>query len=54
MNNEGPICRSIRILIYNLATRKEHPERWWLNELETLGIGAKRINELNDPNEISS
>jgi len=41
-------------LIYNLATRNEHPERWWLNELETLGISEKRINELNDPNEISS
>lgn len=32
----------------------EHPERysWWLNELESLGISAKRINELNDLKEI--
>jgi hypothetical protein len=39
-----------------MATKEEHPERygWWLNELETLGISAKRINELNDLNEISS
>jgi hypothetical protein len=37
-----------------MATKEEHPERygWWLNELETLGISAKRINELNDLNEI--
>jgi hypothetical protein len=39
-------------LIYNLATRNEHPERWCLNELESLGISAKREKELNDPNEI--
>jgi hypothetical protein len=39
-----------------MATKEEHPERygWWLNELETLGISAKRINELNDLNEISN
>ncbi|MGB6590713.1 MAG: hypothetical protein WBE68_04305 [Candidatus Nitrosopolaris sp.] len=32
----------------------EHPERygWWLNELESLGISTKRINELNDLKEI--
>jgi hypothetical protein len=32
----------------------EHPERygWWLNELESLGISTKRINDLNDLKEI--
>jgi len=35
-----------------MATISEHPERygWWLNELESLGISANRINELNDLN----
>jgi hypothetical protein len=39
-----------------MAAKDEHPERygWWLNELESLGIGSKRINELNDLKEISS
>jgi hypothetical protein len=39
-----------------MATKEEHPERygWWLNELESLGISANKINELNDLNEISS
>jgi hypothetical protein len=39
-----------------MAPIEEHPERygWWLNELESLGISAKRTNELNDLNEISS
>ena len=39
-----------------MATISEHQERygWWLNELESLGIGSKRINELNDLKEISS
>ena len=32
----------------------EHPERygWWLNELNSLGIRTKKINELNDLQEI--
>jgi len=32
----------------------EHPERygWWLNELNSLGIRTKKINELNDFQEI--
>jgi hypothetical protein len=39
-----------------MAAKDEHPERygWWLNELESLGISAKRINELNDLKEIST
>jgi hypothetical protein len=38
-----------------IAPIEEHPERygWWLNELESLAISAKRTNELNDLNEIS-
>jgi hypothetical protein len=34
----------------------EHPERlsWWINELESLGLSVKKINEFNDLNEISS
>jgi hypothetical protein len=38
------------------AAKDEHPERygWWLNELESLGVSSKRINELNDLKEISS
>jgi hypothetical protein len=33
---------------------EEHPERywWWINELESLGLSVKNINELNDLNEI--
>jgi hypothetical protein len=38
-----------------MAPIEEHPESygWWLNELESLGISAKRTNELNVLNEIS-
>ncbi|MGC2669121.1 MAG: hypothetical protein WA220_08060, partial [Candidatus Nitrosopolaris sp.] len=56
--------RCNRILFYEyamrclivIASKEEHPKRYdrWLNELESLGISAKRINELNDLNEISS
>jgi hypothetical protein len=37
-----------------MATINEHTERygWWLNELDSLGINTKRINELNDLKEI--
>ena len=55
-------CDRILLYIYAMryltvmATKEEHPERygWWLNELESLGISAKRINELNDLKEIST
>jgi hypothetical protein len=54
-------CNRILLYIYAMrcltvmATKEEHPELgWWLNELESLGISANRINELNDLNEISS
>ena len=38
-----------------MATR-EHPERygWWMNELESLGVGVKDTNEFNDLKEIRS
>jgi hypothetical protein len=37
-----------------MATRREHPERfgWWINELESLGLSVKKINEFNDLDEI--
>ena len=37
-----------------MATMTEHPERygWWINELESLGLSVKKINELNDLHEI--
>jgi len=37
-----------------MATMREHPERygWWINELESLGISVKNINEFNDLDEI--
>jgi hypothetical protein len=37
-----------------MATMGEHPERygWWINELESLGLSVKKINELNDLHEI--
>jgi hypothetical protein len=55
-------CNRFLLYIYTMrclivmAPIEEHPERygWWLNELETLGISAKRVNELNDLNEIST
>jgi hypothetical protein len=39
-----------------IASKEEHPKRYdrWLKELESLGISAKRINELNDLKEIST
>ena len=44
------------ICLIVIAPKEEHPKRydWWLNELESLGISAKRINELNDLKEIST
>ncbi|MFZ0222174.1 MAG: hypothetical protein WAM42_10865 [Candidatus Nitrosopolaris sp.] len=37
-----------------MATMREHPERYgrWINELESLGLSVKKINEFNDLNEI--
>ena len=37
-----------------MATVGEHPERygWWINELESLGLSVKKINEFNDLDEI--
>ena len=37
-----------------MATMREHPERygWWINELESLGVSVKKINEFNDLDEI--
>jgi hypothetical protein len=39
-----------------MATRIEHPERygWWINELDSLGVGVKRTNEFNNLREIRS
>jgi hypothetical protein len=39
-----------------MATRREHPERygWWINELDSLGVGVKRTNEFNNLREIRS
>jgi len=38
-----------------MAIRPECPERydWWLNELESLGVSGKVLNELNDIQEVS-
>lgn len=38
-----------------MATR-EHPKRygWWINELESLGVGVKETNGFKDLKEISS
>ena len=37
-----------------MATVTEHPESygWWINELESLGLSVKKINELNNLDEI--
>ena len=39
-----------------MAKGREHPERygWWINELESLGVGVKKTNEFNDLKEIRS
>lgn len=38
-----------------MATKAENPKnkQWWINELESLGISAKKTNELNDQKEMS-
>ena len=37
-----------------MATSREHPQKysWWINELESLGLSVKKINEFNDLDEI--
>ena len=37
-----------------MATKDEHPERygWWINELNSLGIERKTINEMDDLQEL--
>jgi hypothetical protein len=39
-----------------MTTRKERSERysWWINELESLGVGITKTNEFNDLKEIRS
>jgi hypothetical protein len=43
-----------KTLLASMATMIEHPERygWWINELESLGLSVKKMNELNDLHEI--
>jgi hypothetical protein len=37
-----------------MATTREHPDKYgcWINELESLGVSVKKINEFNDLDEI--
>jgi len=37
-----------------MGSSREHPHRygWWINELESLGVSVKKINEFNDLDEI--
>jgi hypothetical protein len=39
-----------------MATMEEHPERygWWINELDSLGVGVKRTSGFDDLREIRS
>lgn len=39
-----------------MATKQENPQDddWWLNELESLGVSVKVINDLNDIKETSN
>ncbi|MGA9841753.1 MAG: hypothetical protein WBP64_21625 [Nitrososphaeraceae archaeon] len=45
----------IVIIDSTMAIRKEYPERydWWLSELESLGVSAKVLNDLNNIQEVS-
>ena len=45
------MCTSLAI-----TSIKEYPEKysWWLNELESLGLAAKKANDINDIIEVSS
>jgi len=40
---------------FTMATRRECPEKydWWLNELESLGVSVKVLNDLNNIEEVS-
>ena len=37
-----------------MGSSREYPQRydWWINELESLGLSVKKINEFNDLDEI--
>jgi hypothetical protein len=36
-----------------MGSSREHPRYgWWINELESLGLSVKKINEFNDLDEI--
>jgi hypothetical protein len=39
-----------------MSSKKEYPKMygWWINELNSLGVAAKKMNELNDVKEISN
>ncbi len=43
-------------LVLIIATKQENPQEdnWWLNELESLGVRVKVINDLNDIRETSN
>lgn len=38
-----------------MAIKREYPEKydWWLNELESLGVSVKVLNDLNNIQEVS-
>ncbi len=40
---------------FTMATGRECPEKydWWLNELESLGVSVKVLNDLNNIEEVS-
>ena len=40
---------------FTMAIRGECPEKydWWLNELESLGVSVKVVNDLNNIEEVS-
>ena len=40
---------------FAMAIKKECPEKydWWLNELESLGVSVKVLNDLNNIQEVS-
>jgi hypothetical protein len=37
-----------------MGSSREQPQRydWWINELESLGLSVRKINEFNDLDEI--
>lgn len=40
---------------FTMTIRRECPEKydWWLNELESLGVSVKVVNDLNNIEEVS-